>query len=123
MGLMVVHHRVKDFRAWKRLFDGHAPVREAAGLTDGRVYQTVDDPNDVVILLDMADVGKAKAFANSEDLKVAMQRAGVIDAPRSISYKDRLGSRTSKVLRSLFVSENLEQAHARGSVFAALPIY
>ena len=51
------------------------------GLTDGRVYQTVDDPNDVVILLDMADVGKAKAFANSEDLKAAMQRAGVIDAP------------------------------------------
>jgi hypothetical protein len=45
------------------------------------VYQTVDDPNDVVILLDMADVGKAKAFANSEDLKAAMQRAGVIDAP------------------------------------------
>jgi hypothetical protein len=45
------------------------------------VYQTVDDPNDVVILLDMADVGKAKAFANSEDLKVAMQRAGVIDTP------------------------------------------
>ena len=61
--------------------DEHAPAREAAGLTDGRVYQTVDDPNDVVILLDMADVGKAKAFANSEDLKAAMQRAGVIDAP------------------------------------------
>ena len=81
MGLMVVHHRVKDFGAWKRLFHEHAPVREAAGLTDGRVYQTVDDPNDVVILLDMADVGKAKAFANSEDLKAAMQRAGVIDAP------------------------------------------
>lgn len=71
MGLMVVHHRVNDFGAWKRLFDEHAPVREAAGLTDGRVYQTVDDPNDVVILLDMADVGKAKTFANSEDLKVA----------------------------------------------------
>ena len=51
------------------------------GSHHGRVYQTVDDPNDVVILLDMADVGKAKAFANSEDLKVAMQRAGVIDAP------------------------------------------
>ena len=77
MGLMVLHHRVKDFGAWKRLFDEHAPVREAAGLTDGRVYQTADDPNDVVILLDMADVGKAKAFANSEDLKAAMQRAGV----------------------------------------------
>jgi hypothetical protein len=46
-----------------------------------RLYQTVDDPNDVVILLDMADFGKAKAFANSEDLKAAMQRAGVIDAP------------------------------------------
>ena len=81
MGLMIVHHRVKDFGEWKRLFDEHAPAREAAGLTDGRVYQTVDDPNDVVILLDMADVRKAKAFANSEDLKVAMQRAGVIDTP------------------------------------------
>ena len=50
--------------------DGPAPARERSeDLTDGRVYRTLDDPNDVVILLDMADVGKARAFANSEDLK------------------------------------------------------
>ena len=81
MSLLVVRHRVEEFAAWKQQYDQHAPIREAAGFTGSRVYQTVDDPNDVVILLDMADVGKAKAFANSEDLKVAMKRAGVIDAP------------------------------------------
>jgi hypothetical protein len=35
----------------------------------------------VVILLEMADVAKAKAFAASDDLKAAMERAGVTGSP------------------------------------------
>jgi heme-degrading monooxygenase HmoA len=81
MGLVVVRHRVEDFAAWKQQYDEHAPVRETAGLTGSRVYQSVDDPNNVVILLEMADVAKAKAFAASDDLKAAMERAGVTGSP------------------------------------------
>ena len=81
MGLMVIHHKVKDFTAWKRGYDEHAPTRQAAGLTKGRVFQSTDDPTDVVIVLDMADAKRAKEFAKSPDLKSAMQRAGVVGTP------------------------------------------
>jgi hypothetical protein len=33
MGMLVVHHKVKNFAAWKPVYDKHAAARKAAGLT------------------------------------------------------------------------------------------
>lgn len=81
MGMLVVHHKVQDFSVWKPAYDKHAPARSAAGLTKDHVLQSVDDPNMVTIVMDFSDVGKAKAFAASDDLKAAMKGAGVVGAP------------------------------------------
>jgi quinol monooxygenase YgiN len=81
MGMIIVHHKVKDFGAWKPLYDKHAGARKAAGLTKAHVLQSVDDPNTVTVVMDFSDVHKAKAFAASEDLKTAMKLAGVVGAP------------------------------------------
>jgi hypothetical protein len=35
----------------------------------------------VVILLDVADVAKARTWASSEDTKTAMQKSGVVGSP------------------------------------------
>ena len=53
-------------------------IRVGAGITNGRVYQKAEDPNDLAILLDVADVAKARAWTAGEDLKTAMERAGVL---------------------------------------------
>jgi hypothetical protein len=45
-----------------------------AGLTNGRVYCKAEDPNDVVILFDVSDMAKARAWAGGTDLKAAMQK-------------------------------------------------
>ena len=50
-------------------------------MTNGRVFQGVDDPNEVTILFDVADIARAKEFAGSADLKTAMEGAGVVVAP------------------------------------------
>jgi hypothetical protein len=81
MGMIVVHHKVKDFAAWKVAYDKHEAARKAAGLTRDHVLQSVDDPAMVTVVLDFSDVHKAKAFAASEDLKTAMKAAGVVGAP------------------------------------------
>ena len=81
MGMIVVHHKVKDFAAWKEGFDQHAAVRKAAGLTKAHVLQAVDDPNAVTVLLDFADAAKVKAFAASDELKARMKSLGVIGKP------------------------------------------
>jgi hypothetical protein len=81
MGLMIVRHKVKDYRGWKNVFDGHASAQKAAGLTKPRVFRSADDRNETVILMDYKDLKMAKAFGESADQKKTMEAAGVVDKP------------------------------------------
>ena len=81
MTLAIIHHKVRDFAAWKRAFDDHESAQTAAGMTNGRVFQGAEDPNEVTILFDVADIARAKEFAGSAELKTAMEGAGVVVAP------------------------------------------
>jgi hypothetical protein len=45
------------------------------------VFRNAEDPNDVVILQDVADVAKARTWFGSDDLKAAMQKSGVVGSP------------------------------------------
>jgi hypothetical protein len=55
--------------------------RLSAGITNGRVFRSAEDPNDVVILQNVADVAKARTWLGSDDLKASMQKSGVIGLP------------------------------------------
>lgn len=78
---MVVRHKARDFSAWKSGYEAHASARTAAGLTEKHLLRSADDPNEVILVFDAADLDRAKAFAASDDLKEAMQKVGVIDKP------------------------------------------
>jgi hypothetical protein len=45
------------------------------------VFRSPEDPNDVVILQDAADVSKARSWLTSDDTKAAMQKGRVIGSP------------------------------------------
>ena len=81
MGMIVIHHKVKEFASWKSGYDKHAGIRKAAGLNHDHVLQSVDDPNTVTVVMDFANLAKAKAFAASADLKTVMKAAGVVGTP------------------------------------------
>ena len=81
MGMVIVHHTVKDYATWKPAYDKHATVRKAAGLSHDHVLQAVDNPNAVTIVMDFSNFDNAKKFAESEDLKTVMKAAGVVGAP------------------------------------------
>jgi len=76
-----IHHQVKDYAAWRRGYDEHEKSRLTAGVTNGRVFRGADNPNDIVVFQDVADVAKARAWFAGEDAKAAMQKAGVIGTP------------------------------------------
>jgi hypothetical protein len=78
---LTVHFKVKDFNAWRTSYNGDEKGRQSAGITNGRVFRSADDPNEVVILQDVADVAKARTWLGSDDLKAAMQKSGVIGSP------------------------------------------
>jgi len=80
-GSDVIHHKVRDYAAWRPAYDAHEPSRAGAGITNGRVYRKAEDSNDLVILFDIADVARARAWTAGEDLKTVMGKAGVLGAP------------------------------------------
>ena|SRR5579872_6756856 len=81
MGTLIVQHRVKDYRKWRKAYDAHASARRKAGLTSAQVYRGVDDLHKVAIVFKVKDVERAKAFGESDDLRKVMKAAGVIGKP------------------------------------------
>jgi heme-degrading monooxygenase HmoA len=81
MAQLFIRHKVKDYAKWKSLFDEHGAKRKAAGSKGGRLFHSEKDPNEVVILFEWQDLGKAHQFAESEDLRKTMERAGVVGKP------------------------------------------
>ncbi|MFI4891514.1 MAG: cyclase [Steroidobacterales bacterium] len=79
---MYVHHEVTDYAIWRKAYDGFSATRRKMGVSAQAVYRSVDDPNDVTVTHDFANADKAKAFAASDELKAAMQKAGVKGVPQ-----------------------------------------
>jgi hypothetical protein len=74
----IVHHRVADYDAWKAVYDGVGEMQRAGKVLEHAVLRSTDDPNMVVVVHTFASQDDAKAFfADNQDLKEAMGRAGV----------------------------------------------
>ena len=78
---MTVHFKVKDYNAWRTSYNGHEKERATAGITNGRVFRSADDPNEVLILQDVADASKARTWLGSNEMKTVMEKSGVVGAP------------------------------------------
>jgi len=78
---MTVHFKVKDFNAWRTSYNGHEKDRTSAGITNSKVFRGAEDANDVLILQDVADVSKARAWLGSNEMKTAMEKSGVLGLP------------------------------------------
>jgi hypothetical protein len=78
---VTIHHKVKNYAAWRTGYDEHETSRRSAGITNGRVFQSPNDPNDVVILQDVADVSKARTWLASDEIKAVMAKSGVVGSP------------------------------------------
>ena len=82
MAYMIGRVAVEDFAAFRKTFDGAEEMRRAAGAVNSTVYQSVDDPNEVIVQVEFPTADAAKAFQNSQELRDAMQRAGIQGPPR-----------------------------------------
>jgi hypothetical protein len=78
---VLIRHNVRDFEAWKVGFDGHRSKRIEAGLSEKQLLRGSDNGNEIVLLLEVEDLNRAKAFLASADLRDTMQTFGVVDKP------------------------------------------
>jgi len=79
---VVVTHKVKDFDAWVKVYDGEGKEKRASeGMVDVALSRGMDDPNLVQLVFDITDMAKAKAAITSDEKKKLMASAGVIGKP------------------------------------------
>jgi hypothetical protein len=77
----VVIHEVKDFDAWKTVFDEHQQARKEAGMLGEGLMRGADNDKLVAIYAPASDAAKLQAFFESKDLKDKMKAGGVKGKP------------------------------------------
>jgi quinol monooxygenase YgiN len=88
---VLLRHKVADFTRWKESFDSHLSARMKAGELGFHLFQNVNDPREVTLLLDWDSIEHARQFMGSDDLKSRMQQAGVAGTP-DIQYLEDVRS-------------------------------
>jgi quinol monooxygenase YgiN len=81
MTKMLVHHKVKDFDAWKAVYDSVQDLRKASGELSDQIYHEVNYPKSLTIIFDWDSFENARKYAQSPELKAAMEKAGVMGPP------------------------------------------
>jgi quinol monooxygenase YgiN len=81
MTTIFVKHKVKDYANWKRAYDAFNATRKKFGVTADSIYRDADDSSNVIVTHTFKDTSAAKAFVGSEELKSAMEQAGVAGPP------------------------------------------
>ena len=91
MANLLVHHKVEDYNKWKPFFDEHSSFRSQMGSKGGRVFRSINDPNDLFILFEWDSIENAQKFGQSDNLKETMKKAGVITVP-DVYFMDEVGT-------------------------------
>lgn len=83
MTYVLVNHKVEDYDKWKPLYDESIDkgMLKDMGAKVSSVFRTAEDPNHLVTLTQFENLESAKNFAESDELRTAMQKAGVKGKP------------------------------------------
>jgi quinol monooxygenase YgiN len=85
MASMLVQHKVKDFAEWKKVYDSVANLRANNGELSDTIYRDANDPNSLTLIFKWDSLENARKYAQSPELKAAMENAGV-EGPPSIYF-------------------------------------
>ena len=85
---LIVRVTVEDFGRWKIVYDSNLPARQSAGLKELNLWRNADIPNDVVLLFEVLDMTKAKAYTLSPELKEKLKAGGVIGPAENLFLLD-----------------------------------
>lgn len=73
---VLVRLTLEDYARWKPVFDEFAALRKTHGSQGGHLFRNAANPNEVMFLFEW-DHEKSRGYFGSEEVKTAMQQAGV----------------------------------------------
>jgi hypothetical protein len=83
---VMVSHEVKDYDAWKKVFDADESRRTESGLELRAISTDAGNPKMVNIMFATDDIETTTAMMGSDDLKAKMTEAGVTSEPTVAVY-------------------------------------
>jgi quinol monooxygenase YgiN len=81
-----VQHRVKNYDAWRRVYDSVADLQKAGGVVTESVFRSEGDPHVVLVSHQFSSISAAHDFFASPALLDAMRRAGVEEETVRIEF-------------------------------------
>jgi hypothetical protein len=79
MTYMLCRNRVADFPRWRAVFASHEAAHRKAGLQLVNLWRSVEEPNNIFFLFEVASIDMAREFINDPEAAKAGQASGVID--------------------------------------------
>lgn len=80
---------VDDFGEWKSNFDENDSYRTDHGQQGFQVFQSVDNPNETVVLFEWDETENARALFESEEMRERLATAGVKGRP-DLTFLERV---------------------------------
>ncbi len=74
----MVKQRVADFAQFQAAFDQLLPMRQKYGLIDIGTFRAAEEPDTIIVLMEVTDLSRAKEYWHSEILAEGRKKAGVI---------------------------------------------
>ena len=79
MQTLVIRHAVKDFGTWMSFDQARKTNILANGATAVRTFQDHENPNSVLMIIDIQDMEKFQAMMNSDRAEQVRAKHGVLD--------------------------------------------
>ncbi len=81
MNYLIVKHRVEDFDNWHEVFHSNEHMLAESGFGKMEILRGAFEPNLVVVMLEVKDIAKAKAFTSAQGAVDSANLGGVIGTP------------------------------------------
>ena len=81
MASMLIQIKVRDFAELKKVFDSSSGLRTSNGEISHQIFREASQPNKLTALYKWNSLANAQRFAQSPELKAAMEKAGVEGQP------------------------------------------
>ena len=80
MAYYVINHKVENFDAWKKVYDGFEETRKKFGVKEHYALRSAADANHVLVVGE-GESAVIDKFLNSDELKNGMANAGIAGKP------------------------------------------
>lgn len=92
MTVAVARFKVADYARWKESFATGAAMRKASGSRGAQVFQSVSDPNEVILLIEWDDLSAGMRLGQSPAIQELQKQGGILTAMEPYREADRFES-------------------------------